>query len=56
MSMDQMIAEIISIASSAASMDRRELKNSVIQLETHLLRARTPASTAALATNAQIRN
>ncbi len=51
MSMDQMIAEIISLASSAASMDRRELENRVI-LETQLLRARTPASTAALATNA----
>jgi hypothetical protein len=58
-SMEQMIAdEVISIASSAAAMDRQELEQRVVALETELMRANARAAPAAVRapTAAEIRN
>ena len=58
-SMEQMIAdEVISIASSAAAMDRQALEQRVVALETELMRANARAAPAAVRapTAAEIRN
>ena len=58
-SMEQMIAdEVISIASSAAAMDRQAIEQRVVALETELMRANARAAPAAVRapTAAEIRN
>jgi hypothetical protein len=56
-SMEQMIAdEIVSIASSAATMERQALEQRVVELETQLLRANAQRTAARAATAAEIRN
>jgi hypothetical protein len=56
-SMEQMIAdEIVSIASSAATMERQALEQRVVELETQLLRANAQRTAARVATAAEIRN
>ena len=55
--MEQMIAdEIVSIASSAATMERQALEQRVVELETQLLRANAQRTAARAATAAEIRN
>jgi hypothetical protein len=48
--------EIVSIASSAATMERQALEQRVVQLETELLRANVQRTAARAATAAEIRN
>ena len=56
-SMEQMIAdEVISIASSAAAMDRSVLEQRVVDLERELMRANAQRTGARAATAAEIRN
>ena len=56
-SMEQRIAEeIVSIASSAASMERQALEQRVVELETQLLRANAQRTAARAATAAELRN
>ena len=56
-SMEQIIAdEIVSIVSSAATMERQALEQRVVELETHLLRANAQSTAARVATAAEIRN
>jgi len=56
-SMEQMIAdEIVSIASSAAAMERQALEQRVVELETQLLRASAQRTAARAATAAELRN
>ena len=56
-SMEQMIAdEIVSIASSAATMERQALEQRVVELETQLLRANAQRTAARAATAAELRN
>jgi len=56
-SMEQMIAdEIVSIASSAATMERQALEQRVVELETQLLRANAQRTAARVATAAELRN
>ena len=56
-SMDQMIAnEIVSIASSAATMERQAIEQMVVELQTQLLRANAQRTAARAATAAEIRN
>jgi hypothetical protein len=57
LSMEQMIAdEIVSIASSAAAMEREALEKRVVELETQLLRASAQRTAARAATAAELRN
>jgi 5'-3' exonuclease len=56
-SMEQRIAEdMVSIASSAASMERQALEQRVVELETQLLRANAQRTAARAATAAELRN
>ena len=56
-SMEQRIAdEIVSIASSAAAMEREALEQRVVELETQLLRANAQRTAARAATAAELRN
>jgi hypothetical protein len=56
-SMEQMISdEIVSIASSANTMERQSLEQRVVELETQLLRANTQRTAARAATVAEISN
>ena len=56
-SMEQRIAdEIVSIASSAAAMEREALEQRVVELETQLLRANAQRTAARPATAAELRN
>jgi hypothetical protein len=56
-SMEQMIVdEIVSIASSAATMERQTLEQMVVELQTQLLRANAQRTAARTATADKLRN